>query len=153
VAREQAVAEPSFIVGDPMPHLEFHHLATTASLIELERAIEDVWRFLIVVEHEVSADGADPSGERDAEPPSRGVDLVDPLVAKVAISRVPYPVPVVVKPVATEWLHRRRTCPEVVIDARWNGFGGRVANRVSPLETQAARQIDLAKRPSAKMAD
>src|SRR5205807_1571701 len=37
VAVEQTATEAGFIVRDPMPHFELHHLAMTVGLIELER--------------------------------------------------------------------------------------------------------------------
>src|SRR5438552_3365782 len=56
VAIEQAVAEAGFVVRDPMPDFELHHLAMTVGLIEFERAIEGVRRLLVVIEHEVAAE-------------------------------------------------------------------------------------------------
>src|SRR5262249_2001608 len=114
VAIEEAAAEACLVVRDPMPDLELHHLATAARLVEFERAVEDVRRLLIVVEHEVAADGGDPGRERDAKPPSRGIHLVDALVAKVTVAGVPEPVPVVVKAVPCERLRRRGSGPEVI---------------------------------------
>src|SRR5947208_2990239 len=97
VAIEQAVAEAGFVVRDPMPDFELHHLAMTVGLIEFERAIEGVRRLLVVIEHEVAADGGDPTRESDAEPPPRDVDLVYPLIANVSVPCLPDPVPVVMK--------------------------------------------------------
>src|SRR5882762_10927527 len=121
VAIEQAVAQAGFVVRDPMPDFELHHLATTAGLIEFECAIEGVRRLLIVVEHEVAADGGDATWEADAESPPRGIDLVHSLVAKVPVACVPDPMPVVMEAVAAERLQRRRPGPEVIVDATGNG--------------------------------
>jgi hypothetical protein len=51
---EQAATEADFVVRDPMPNFEFHHLGTSVGSIEFERAIESVRRFLVVVDHEVT---------------------------------------------------------------------------------------------------
>ena len=50
--------------------------------------------------------------------PARDVELVRPLVARVAVAVVPLPVPVVVEAVAVERLLRRGPDPEVVLDLR-----------------------------------
>ena len=122
VAIEQTAADAGFVVRDPVPDLELHHLAMAVGLIEFEGAGERVRRLLVVIEHEVAADRGDAIREPDAEPPPRDVDLVDPLVAEVPVSGVPDPVPVVVKAIAGERLQRRRTGPEVVVDSTGNGF-------------------------------
>src|SRR6267142_1821743 len=153
VATEQAVAEAGFIVRDPMPDFELHHLAMAVGPIEFERAIERVRRLLVVIEHEVAADRGDAIGELEAEPPPRGIDLVYSLVAKVAVSRLPDPVPVVMKAVAGERLQRRRPGPEVIIDSAGNGFGRCSSNRVPSLEAQPSRQINLAKGAFVKVVD
>src|SRR5262249_9194985 len=104
VAIEEAAAQAGLVVRDPVPDFELQHLATAARLVEFERAVEHVGRLLVVVEHEVAADGGDPGREGDAEAPARSVHLVDALVAKVAVAGVPEPVPVVVKAVPCERL-------------------------------------------------
>src|SRR5712691_833660 len=153
VAVEQTAADAGFIVRDPMPDLDLHHLATAVRPIEFEDAVERVRRFLVVIEHEVAADRGDAVRERDTEPPASGIHLVDRLVAEVPVSRVPDPVPVVMKAIACERLQRCGTGPDVVVDARGNGFGRRPANRVAPLEAEPPRQIDLAKRASVQVID
>src|SRR5205809_1941799 len=77
IAIGQPVAEAAFVVRDPVPDFELHDLAMTARLIEFECAIERVLRLLVVIEHEVAADGGDATRERDAEPQPRGIDLAD----------------------------------------------------------------------------
>src|SRR5438876_8828360 len=145
VAIEQAVAEAGFVVRDPMPDFELHHLAMTVGLIEFKRAIEGVRRLLVVIEHEVAADGGDPTRESDAEPPPRDVDLVYPLIANVSVPCLPDPVSVVMKAVAGERLQRCRSRPEVIVDSLGNGFGRCSSNRVPSLEAQPPRQVDFAK--------
>ncbi len=81
-----------------MADLELHHLAP-AVVVELEGAVQRVGRFLIVVEHEVAADGADLRRILHAQTPARHVHLVDALVAQIAVAGVPEPVPVVVETV------------------------------------------------------
>src|SRR5712692_7772160 len=153
VAIEQAVAEAGFVVRDPVPNFELHHLAMTVGLIEFECAIECVRRLLVIIEHEVAADRGDTIREPDAEPPPRDIDLMEPLVAKVPVPCLPDPVPVVMKAVAGERLQRRRPGPEVIVDSTGHGFGRRSSNRVPSLEAQPPRQIDLANGAFAKLVD
>src|SRR5213592_4803087 len=40
-------ADPGFIVRDPMPDFDLHHLAAAARLVEFEDAVERVRRFLV----------------------------------------------------------------------------------------------------------
>ena len=68
-----------------------------AALVELEGAVQGVGRFLVVVEHEVAADGADLGRVLHAEAPAGDVHFVDALVAEIAVAVVPEPVPVVVE--------------------------------------------------------
>jgi len=107
VAIEETAADAGFVVRDPMPDFDLHHPATAVRLVEFEDAVQGVGRFLVVVEHEVAADGGHPIRESDAEPPSCGVDLMDRLVAEIPVARLPDPVPVVMKPVACERPQRR----------------------------------------------
>src|SRR6267143_7051365 len=83
---EQTAADAGFIVRDPMPNFELHHLAPAVRLIEFEDAVECVRRFLVVIEHEVAADRGDAVRERDTESPACVVHLMDPLVAEVPVS-------------------------------------------------------------------
>src|SRR5258708_22101424 len=153
VTIEQTVAEAGFVVRDPVPDFELHHLAMTAGLIEFECATECVRRLLIVIEHEVAADRGDAPRKPDAEPPPRDIDLVYSLVPKVPVACVPEPVPVVMKAVPGERLQRRRPGPEVVVDATWNRFGRRSSDRVPSLEAQSPRQIDVAEGAFVQVAD
>src|SRR3954471_2242015 len=145
VAIEQTVTDTGFVVRHPVPDLELHHLAVTAGLIEFEGAGERIRRLLIVIEHEVAADGRHTIRKPDAESPARDIDLVDPLIAEVSVSGVPDPVPVVVKAIAGERPGRRRARPEVVVDSMRHRFRRRSSDRFTTLEAQASRQIDVAK--------
>src|SRR5262249_33897076 len=102
VATEKTAADAGFIVRDPVSNLDFHHLAAAVRSVEFEDAVERVWCFLIVIEHEVAADRGHPVRERDTKAPARHIDLVDCLVAEVAIAGVPEPMPVVMKAIAGE---------------------------------------------------
>ena len=82
-------------------------------------------------------------GVRD-ETPAALVDLVNPLVADVAVARVPEPVPVVVEAILGERAHRRRAGPEVVVDAGRHRLDRRLADGVAPLVAEPARHVDLA---------
>src|ERR671924_1706340 len=71
---------------------------------------------------------------------------MDRLIANFTVSRVPNPMPFVVEPVLGKRLHRRRSCPQVVVHSGRNGFLRSVPNRWPPLVTNRARQIDVADR-------
>ena len=89
---------PASWLRHPVAHFEFHHLLL-AALVELERAVERVGRLLVVVEHEVAADGADLGRILHAQAPAGDVHFVDALVAEIAVAVIPEPVPVVVEAV------------------------------------------------------
>src|SRR5438128_12613034 len=80
-AIEHTAADAGFIVRDPMPNFELHHLATAIRLIEFEDAGERVRRFLVVIEHEVAAGRGEAVRERDPEPPPSVIYLTDRRVA------------------------------------------------------------------------
>src|SRR5262245_32204300 len=63
VATEKTAADAGFIVRDPVSNLDFHHLAAAVRSVEFEDAVERVWCFLIVIEHEVAADRGHPRSE------------------------------------------------------------------------------------------
>src|SRR3974377_1659322 len=67
--------DASFIVGHPMPDLELQNFALAVRHLEFKRAVKDVGFLLVVLEHEVPADGGNPAGELDAQPPAGRVDL------------------------------------------------------------------------------
>src|ERR1700683_2581731 len=132
-----------FTVRHPVTDFELHHLAP-AVVVEFESAVERVGRFLIVVVHEVPANGADLHRVLHAQAPSRDIHFVDALIAEVAVAGIPEPVPVVVEAIEAELTLWRRSGPQIVIDAGGNGSGGRVADGVAPLEAQAAGEINIA---------
>src|SRR6266566_4063971 len=66
-----------------------------------------------------------------AEPPARDVELMRPLVARVAVAEVPVPVPVVVEAVGIERPLRRRPEPEVVVHPLGHGAVLFPANRLA----------------------
>src|SRR5215467_7756014 len=92
----------------------------------------------------MTAHAAHPGGKPYAESPARNIHLVNALVADVAVSVVPEPVPVVVKMIPCEGLERRRAGPQVVVYAGGHGLFGSVSDGVAPFEAQAARHIDVA---------
>src|SRR4030095_8716456 len=66
----------------------------------VERRQLSIRRLLIVVVAELPAARVDaPRKRRFPEPPARDIHFVDPLVADIAVTRIPEPVPVVVEPV------------------------------------------------------
>src|ERR1051325_1309983 len=96
---------------------------------------------------------ADPAADTDharrklvhAEEPARDVHLVDALIAEVAIAVVPEPMPVVVELAAAQFVLRRGTAPDVVINClghRLRAFGQ--ADGVAALVAQSATDDDLA---------
>src|SRR5439155_26133521 len=101
----------------------------------------------------MAADGGDAVGKPNAEAPPREIDLMDALVAQIAVSGVPDPMPVVMKAVARERLQGRGARPRIVIDPARNRLRGRSSDRVATLEAQSARQIDLAECAAVKMLD
>src|SRR5262249_8956539 len=126
-----------------VPDFELHHLLA-AVFVEFERAVEGVRRLLVVIEHELSADGADLGRILHAQAPAGDIHLVDALIAQIAIAVSPIPVPVIVEAILFEGDHRRGTGPEVVVHP-----GGRLAyrllsDRVAPLEAKPARHVHVA---------
>src|SRR5580658_7728471 len=105
------------MVGHPMPDFESDHAALAVRQVELERAVQVVWSLLIVVEHKMAADRAYFVGKTQAHPPSCHVYLVNTLVSKIAIAVVPEPVPVVVEAIFCKSMHRRRSGPQIVVNA------------------------------------
>ena len=54
MATEQAVfSHLGFMAGDPVLDLKLHHLALATRRIELKRASERVWSFLLISKHKV----------------------------------------------------------------------------------------------------
>src|SRR5437588_1115756 len=68
---------------------------------------------------------------------------MDSLIADFPVSRVPNPMPVVVKAIPRKRLQRRRARPQIVVHPSWNGFLGSVADRRPPLVTNRARQVHV----------
>src|ERR1700679_4379483 len=92
----------------------------------------------------MAADSAYFVGKAQAHSPSSRVYLVNTLVSKIAIAVVPEPVPVVVKPVFRKCVLRRRSGPQIVVNALRDRLHGRLPNRVSPLITEPSSHIGLA---------
>src|SRR6185295_6233694 len=128
---------------DPVPDFEDHHFLFPG-LVEFEGCGDGVRSLLVVIEHEMSADGADLGRIFHAESPARHVHLMDALVSHVAIAVLPEPVPVVMESIAREFMLGRGAEPEIVIHALWNRLDRLAANRVAPLEAKAARHVDVA---------
>src|SRR5437764_1423981 len=101
----RASANLRLVVGDPVPHFKLQHLAL-AIRFETERRVQRIWRLLVVLKHEVSAHRSHVHGKRHSLPPTVDINFMDGLIPDFAISCVPDPVPVVVKPVFRKRLHR-----------------------------------------------
>ena len=139
-------------VGDPVPHVRHQHLLLPAA-VELPGGGDGVGRLLVVVEHEVTAHGADLGRVGHAQAPALHVDLVQALVPHVAVAVFPLPVEVVVEPVPREGAYAGGPQPQVVVDARGHGFLRRAADRVAPFEAQRARHVDIPDEPAAQLLD
>ena len=80
-----------------------------------------------------------------AQEPAGQVHLVRALVADVAVAGVPDPVPVVVQVLPAQRFHRRRTTPQVIVDAgRDRLFAAHLADAGAVLVTGAQGVEDLA---------
>src|SRR5262249_8218879 len=133
-----------FVVGEPMADFDLHHLRFAVGGFEHVGGVERVWRFLIIIVHEVRADGGELRGGLDAKAGAGYVDFVDCLIADVTVAGVPDPVPVVVEAILGERLHRRGAGPEVVMDAGRNRLRSGPADRGAPLVAEAASHVDIA---------
>src|SRR5579862_2007292 len=96
-AAKAGSADAGLVVADPVAHFELQHLAFPYA-VELERTIQRVGRFLIIIEHEMPAHAGRLYGKVDAQAPARDIDLMCALVADVAVAVIPEPMPVIVKP-------------------------------------------------------
>ena len=109
-------------------------VALVTHAVELERAVERVWRLLVIIEHEVPAHGGSFNRKINAQAPSRHVDLMRSLIAHVAVAVIPEPVPVVMEAVAREFVFGSGPGPEVVVEAGRDRLHRSVADRVPPVE-------------------
>ncbi len=135
-----------------MAHFKGHHLRF-AAIAKLKAGAQGVGRLLVIVEHEMPADGADFGGILHAQAPARHIDLVNALVAQVAVAVVPEPVPVVVKTILREGVLRRRAQPQVVVHARRHRLFRLAADGVAPLVAHAAGHVDIADESVAQLLD
>src|SRR5262249_29500737 len=92
----------------------------------------------------MAADGADPRWILHSHAPAGHIDLVNSLVAEVAVAVIPNPVPVVVQAVSRVFVRGRRSQPEIVVDARGHGLHGFAPDGVPPFEAQTASHVDVA---------
>src|SRR4029077_17771050 len=147
----RAGAKLRLMIGDPVADLQLHHLPLAARTLEAKRSIQSIWRFLVVVEHEMSAHGGNRYREAHTQAPPRNIDFVNRLVADFTVPGVPDPMPVIVKPIARERLQRRRPGPQIVIHACRDSFLRGAPNRWPPLVANRTRHIDFANRPVAQV--
>src|ERR1700733_14925485 len=126
-----------------MPDFESNHAALAVRQIEFKRAVQIVWSLLIVVEHKMSADRAYFVRKAQAHPPARQVYLVSTLVSQITIAVVPEPVPVVVEPIFCEGVLRRRSGPQIVVNALRNRLHRFRPNRVTPLVAEPSSHIHV----------
>ncbi|SPE29499.1 hypothetical protein SBA2_450115 [Acidobacteriia bacterium SbA2] len=150
-AAESRRADFRLVIRNPVAYFELHHAPLAVRHIELPGHVERVGRLLVVIEHEVPADGRNLVRKLHSQAPTRHVEFVDALVADVSVPRVPDPMPVVMEPVLAERLHGRRACPEVVVDPRRHWFRFGVADGVPPLVAKAARKVKVSKQAFAHL--
>jgi hypothetical protein len=139
--------------------LGFFHFLLGEGVVREAADFEDQRRFVIHVENDLGVgrgaviDVTDPSAEAhdfgrkmiDAEGPAGDVHLMDALVAEIAAAGGPDPMPIVMEILAHEGLHRGRTAPDVVINARGNGLGaGDFADAGAAFVAKAAREENFA---------
>src|ERR1039458_6314187 len=137
------LADAGFVVGDPVADFKDQYLLRGA-LVEFESGGQGVGRLLIVIENEMAAEAADRGGIFHSQAPAGHIELVNSLVAQVAVAVIPKPVPVVVQPVSRVLVLGRRSQPEIVVDARRHGFHRLAADGVAPFEAEAAGHVDVA---------
>ena len=85
-----------------------------------------------------------------AHPPQADVQFVHPLVADIAVARIPEPVPVIGVLVFAVRLHLRGAEEQIPIEACRNRGIGRVADRKAAAEAEPARMIHLPDRALAQ---
>src|SRR5262249_35577626 len=86
----------------------------------------------------------------NSQAPACDVDFMDRLIAGFAVSRIPNPMPVVVKAIVSEWLQRRRASPQVIVNAGGHCLLRGMTNSAAPLVTQRARHINITDHTIAK---
>ena len=148
-----ACANLRFMIGDPMANFQFHHLALAAGSLKTECRVKRIGCLLVIIKHKMPTHGGDRNGESDAQAPASNVDFVDGLVADFAVTGVPDPMPVVVKTIAGERLHRSWAGPEVVVNAGRNRLFRGASYGRAPLVTKRAGQVDIADGPLLHMLD
>ena len=126
----------SLAVRNPMPHFKHQNFART--LVELERCDHRVGRLLVVIEHKMTASCRDLGWILDAEQPSRGIHLVNTLVADISIAVIPEPVEIVVESIAGEGMLGSGSKPKVIVNAGRDGLDGSVTDGIAPLIAKAA---------------
>src|SRR6185437_12426913 len=105
-----------------------------AFVVKFAADVEHVGRLLVIVKHHVAADGADLLRILYAQAPASDIELMDALVAEIAVAVVPKPVEVVMKAIAGKGMLGRGAQPEIVMDAGGNRFDWRMADCVAPFE-------------------
>ena len=141
-----------FVVGVPRPHFERHDLVFAVRALEHERRGGDVVYLFRVIPQEQAAHGRDPVGGVDAEAPARGIELVNALVADVAVAVFPHPVPVIghkdaflrIGGLDHERFFLGRALPEVPPERAGGLAGHAFADVAAPLVAHAAGHVDVA---------
>ena len=90
------------------------------------------------------AHGGNLNREPHPQSPAGNIDFVYGLIADVTVAGIPDPMPVVVKSIAGEGLHRCGTGPQVVVDPGRHRFRLRMSNAGPPFVAECAGQIGIA---------
>ncbi len=129
VAVENVAVVVAFeLVGSPQTH--FVH---QVHIVVFKRGYLRIRCLMVIVIEQLPAAAGDGLRQFDPEAPPGDVDLVYAVVARVACSVVPEPVPVIVEPVAIERPLRCRPEPEVIVDVRGCFTVGHTADGAPPL--------------------
>src|ERR1039458_9185002 len=90
-------------------------------------------------------------GKLYAKPPPGQIDLMNSLITQVTIAGIPNPMPVIMKAVTSKRFQGSGPRPQIIMDTGGNRLGLGNADGVAPLKAEAARQVNLANDPFAKL--
>src|SRR4030095_9852595 len=107
------------------------------------RGVQHIGSFLVVVKEKMTAHCRNHCWKTNTQAPACDVDFMNRLIADFAVARIPNPMPVVVKTILGERLQRRRSSPQVIVNAGGHCVLGGMTNSAAPLVTQGSRQINI----------
>ena len=110
-APEVRFTDVRFVICDPVANFKNEHFLCATGHREFVGHGERIRSLLVIIEHEMTAHGRNLGGKLHAQPPDGKVQLVNTLIAEVAVPRVPDPMPVVMEAILREGFERRGTGP------------------------------------------